>query len=98
MALIVLGYTLNPDQSLHPVLKTRLDKCLEVYKPGLQIIVCGKGKPKAFLERDSAEKTEAEAMHSYLLDKGIPKECILHRERIYEHFDKCILFLHQLCL
>lgn len=39
--LVVLGHKLRAHNRMPPIVKARLNKCLEVYKPGDRVIVCG---------------------------------------------------------
>ena len=79
-AIIVLGYSLNKDGSLHSLLTTRLNKALSLYKPGMLIITTGK-MPPAQLNPNRCEKiTEAAAMKNFLVEKGIEPHDILMEE------------------
>lgn len=70
-ALVVLGNKVYPDGRLSPVLKSRVDKALELYKTtcyGLIIVSGGLGKEGVY---------EGDAMSAYLQSNGIPKEKIV---------------------
>jgi uncharacterized SAM-binding protein YcdF (DUF218 family) len=79
-AIVVLGYSLNPDGTPHPLLTTRLMKAQSLYKSGVPIIVSGK-MPPAQLSPNRYEKiTEAAAMKDFLVEKGINEEDIFMEE------------------
>lgn len=60
--IIVPGYTLNNDCSIHPILKSRLDEALSIYKSNDLFLVCGK-RPPEFISSNLCRKlTEADAM------------------------------------
>ena len=67
-AIIVLGYSLNEDCSLHPLLRTRLNKAYTLYKSGIPIIVSG-ARPAA--QSKGCKISEAEVMRQYLVQKGV---------------------------
>lgn len=74
--LIVLGCGIWPDGSPTLSLSLRLDRAIEYYKenPHVNIIVSGgQGPTEPF--------PEAQAMESYLLDRGIPKEKIIIEDK-----------------
>lgn len=76
-AIIVLGYSLNEDCSLHPLLEARLNKARSLYKAGTPIVVTGgspAGKPKA------CKMSEAEAMKTFLVKKGVSENDIFLEE------------------
>ena len=78
--IIVLGYTLNNDGSIQPVLQSRLDEAKSIYQPTDTILVCGKYPPKDVVPTRCEHPTEAEAMKQYLILQGIPAEYILKEE------------------
>ncbi|AHE65850.1 YdcF family protein [Legionella oakridgensis] len=79
--IIVLGYTLNRDCSIQPILQSRLDKAILLYQKEDNILVCGNGPPKALVPEPCQKTTEAEAMKNYLIAKGIPAEKIYKEEQ-----------------
>lgn len=66
-AIVALGYVLNDDGSMHPVLLRRLHKTLEAADalPGAMIVVTG-GVPRS-------GKVEAVAMREWLVDMGVDR-------------------------
>lgn len=70
-ALVTLGYALNHDGSMHPILIARLEKTLSLAKtnPDTVIVVTG-GVPKN-------NKTEAKLMADWLVENGISKDRIV---------------------
>lgn len=69
--IIVLGYSLNEDCSLSPLLISRLDKAFSLYQVGTNMILSG-GMPPAVIKKDRCTlKTEAEAMKAYMISKGV---------------------------
>ncbi len=68
--LIVLGYPANKNGSPGPILTTRLDKTIELYKNGVagKIIVTGAAVGNEFVE--------SEIMAVYLVRNGIPHDDI----------------------
>lgn len=71
MAVVVLGYVLNPDGSMHDILRRRLEKALEAaaIHPRAIVIVSG-GVPKR-------GKTEAVVMRRWLTANGVARERIV---------------------
>ncbi len=72
-AIVILGYKLNPDASIHRIMLDRLTKGLEAAElwPESRIVVCG-GVP-----RDA--RVEAAVMKQWLRDKGVAADRI-HEE------------------
>lgn len=69
--LIILGNPAKDDGTPSAILKTRLDKGLEVYKTGkAKYIITTGGAAHNFY-------VEAEIMQNYLVDKGVPAESII---------------------
>ena len=60
--LVVLGYRLLPGNTMHSILKKRLETCILHYSPGDKIIVSGGNACKSHCNH-----TEAYMMRSYLL-------------------------------
>ena len=73
MKIIVLGDKLHANNKMSSNLKSRLDKCIEVYKTNNLIIVCGGNNCGR-----NCYHTEAYVMKKYLLDNStIPKNKII---------------------
>ncbi|EDP59739.1 YdcF family protein [Vibrio sp. AND4] len=70
-AIITLGYALNPDGSMHPILIERLETTLAMAQanPDALIVLTG-GVPKN-------HKTEGKLMADWLIEKGISKDRII---------------------
>ncbi|PSV22131.1 transporter [Photobacterium leiognathi subsp. mandapamensis] len=70
-AIITLGYALNPDGSMHPILVERLETTLAMAKanPDALIVLTG-GVPMN-------HKTEGKLMADWLIEKGISKDRII---------------------
>jgi uncharacterized SAM-binding protein YcdF (DUF218 family) len=70
VAIVLLGYVLNPDGSMHPLLVQRLNKTLELAHqlPAALIVVTG-GVPHN-------NKTEGSVMAQWLVDHGLEKSRI----------------------
>lgn len=68
--LVVLGYPAGADGRPSPILKTRLDKAIELYRNGVaeKLIVTGAAVENEFVE--------SEVMANYCIEQGIPKENI----------------------
>lgn len=79
-AIIILGYSLNQDGTLHPLLEARLVKALALCKPGTYIIASGKMPPPQLLPNRCSSKTEAAAMKDFLVKNGVGEEHILLEE------------------
>lgn len=79
--IIILGYTLNGDGSIQPILQSRLDEAISFYGPTDEFLVCGKRPPKALAPMRCETTTEAEAMKKYLIANGIPAEKIFKEEQ-----------------
>lgn len=74
--IIILGYTLNSDCSIHPILKSRLDEALTIHKDGDLFLVCGKRPPEFINPNLCIKLTEADAMQEYLMKNGITENNI----------------------
>lgn len=74
--IIVLGARVTPDGGPSVSLLRRLEKAQECYESGLApyIIVCG-------AQGDDEPCTEASAMKSWLIERGIPAECIFEEDQ-----------------
>lgn len=75
--LVVLGYYLNDDGTMHATLKKRLDLAIKAYNefnPSYIIVSGG-------LANTNAGKTEAQAMYDYLVSKGIDQGVIIKEEK-----------------
>lgn len=70
-AIVVLGYSLNEDGALHPLLITRLTEALSLYQPGVPIIVAGNMPPVQINPKRYEKMTEAEAMKGFLIKNGV---------------------------
>ncbi|WP_419240396.1 ElyC/SanA/YdcF family protein [Photobacterium leiognathi] len=70
-AIVTLGYALNPDGSMHPILVERLETTLAMAKanPDALIVLTG-GVPMN-------HKTEGKLMADWLIEKGISKDRII---------------------
>lgn len=79
--IIILGYTLSTDGSIQPILKSRLNEALAIYRETDTLLVCGKHPPKAVAPQRCEQITEAAAMEQYLLEHGVPVDNILKEER-----------------
>ena len=68
--IIVLGAAVRPDGTPSKMLEDRLDKTVELYQSGVteKIIVSG--------DHREADYDEVNIMKAFLIDKGIPSECI----------------------
>ena len=73
---IILGYQLNLDSTMDPILVHRLDMGLKLLKEEKidKIIVTG-GRP-----REEVLKSEAEVMYEYLVEHGVSKDMIIKEE------------------
>ena len=70
-AIIVLGAQVKPDGTMSLQLQYRVELALEQYRANRQIIVvCG-------AQGTNEPMTEAQAMHDYLIENGVPEEDIL---------------------
>ncbi len=69
--LIILGYPAKDDGTPSAILRTRLDRGIELYKSGVapMIIVSGGAAHNFYIE--------AEVMHGYLLENGIPESKVI---------------------
>ena len=74
-AIIVLGGGINPDSSLPPLPKLRVEKGVKLYKKGIAryMIVTGK---LGYSVKYTPRKTEARVMKDYAVSLGIPKNKI----------------------
>lgn len=79
--IIILGYTLNKNGSIQPILKSRLDAALSIYKETDIFLVCGKYPPKLVAPMRCETLTEAEAMKQYLIANEIPIGNIIKEEQ-----------------
>jgi len=79
-AIVVLGYSLNPDGTLHPLLTTRLMKAQSLYKSGVPIIVSGKMLPLQLNPNRCEKVTEAAAMKDFLIEEGVNEDDIFVEE------------------
>ena len=75
-AIIVLGYSLNQDCSMSPILMSRLDKARTLYQAGTSIILSGGMPPKVIAKDRCTSKTEAEVMKAYMISTGVAEEDI----------------------
>lgn len=92
--IIILGYTLNSECQIQPILQSRLDNALQIYKTEDKILVCGK-RPSKFLMPNRCEKlTEAEAMKQYLLTAGVNPENIIKEEKSTTTFGNAFYGFH----
>ena len=73
---IILGYQLNLDSTMDPILVHRLDMGLKLLKEEKidKVIVTG-GRP-----REEVLKSEAEVMYEYLVEHGVSKDMIIKEE------------------
>ncbi len=73
---VILGYQLNLDSTMDPILVHRLDMGLKLLKEEKidKIIVTG-GRP-----REEVLKSEAEVMYDYLVEHGVSKDMIIKEE------------------
>lgn len=79
--IIILGYTLNRECKIQPILQSRLDAALQIYKKEDKILVCGKRPPKSLVPSRCEKLTEAEAVKQYLLHNGVREENIIKEEK-----------------
>lgn len=79
--IIVLGYTLNQDCSLSPILQSRLDAAIRLYSPCDIVVISGKMPPKSLVAKVCIQMTEAEAMKRYLIEKGISENKIIKEDK-----------------
>ncbi len=69
--ILVLGNSPNPKGVPNPLLKSRLDKAIEIYKSGISELVIVSGASV------TDKHIEAEVMAKYLQENNIPKEHIV---------------------
>ena len=79
--LLVLGYSLEMDGSLHPALEARLLTALEMYQPGTKLILSGKMPPKFLRPDRCSATTEAAAMRAFLSERGVEDSDLLLEEQ-----------------
>jgi hypothetical protein len=78
--IIILGYSLTKEGMIHPILKSRLDSALAIYRNTDAILVCGKRPPISVVPMRCEHTTEAEAMKQYLVGEGVSAGTILKEE------------------
>lgn len=75
---IVLGYKLNKDASMDELLIRRLNLCLRLLKEEkIDKIILSGGKPTP----PGLDYSEAEAMETYLLEKGVDPSLIIKEDQ-----------------
>lgn len=76
--IIVLGARVKPDGTISSSLQYRLEAALRVYEEGYAgaFIVCG-------AQGSDEPCTEAQAMREYLLEKGVPEDCVFLDDQSY---------------
>ena len=79
-AIVVLGGRLNDDGTLRPVLRSRVEKAVELFKQGVAPVVIMSGKWTDQLKKDPV-KTEARAMKEYAEELWVPEHAILVEEQ-----------------
>ncbi len=79
--IIILGYTLNENGSIQPILKSRLNAALSIHEKTDMFLVCGKHPPKLVAPMRCETLTEAEAMEKYLISNGISPTKILKEKQ-----------------
>ncbi len=79
--IVALGYTLSNNCRIRPILKSRLDEALSIYKQTDKILVCGKMPPKLLMPTRCEKITEAEVMKRYLIENNIPELNIIKEEK-----------------
>jgi len=85
-AIVICGYSLNEDCTLHPLLVERLNKGFSLYKPGVPSILAGKMPPKQVASHRCETKTEAAAMSDFLTAKGVNPHNIFLEEQSFTTF------------
>ena len=78
--IIILGGQVNQDGSVEEILKTRLDKGIELFNEGTAPYIIMSGK-YGFLTIDEPPITEAEAMKKYAVEHEIPEDKILLEDK-----------------
>ena len=85
--IVVLGDKLHVNNKMSSNLKSRLDKCIEIYKTNNLVIVCGGN-----VCGSKCNHTEAYRMKKYILDKSeIPKNKIILEEKKLKKFEKVLI-------
>lgn len=92
--IIILGYTLNSECQIQPILQSRLDAALQIYQPEDKILVCGRRPPKSLTPSRCEVLTEAEAMKQHLIHNGIREENIVKEEKSTTTFGNAFYGLH----
>lgn len=78
--IIILGFSLTQDGLVKPILKSRLDEAISIYRDADTFLVCGKFPPSCIVPMRCEHTTEAEAMKKYLIDNGVSESAILKEE------------------
>lgn len=78
-AIVVLGSGVNPDGSVPPVAKTRIDLAVELYRNGIAPRVICSGK-YGLMVLEEPDLSEAAAMAEYAAVQGIPRRALLLEE------------------
>ena len=83
---VILGYTLDNNNKIHPILKKRLDKFIKLYKNGDKVILCGGKKNR--------NRTESYIMSKYILDKiTISKKYIIFENKSIDTTENIVFLL-----
>ena len=86
LVVVVLGNRLNDDGSITKIQEERLEMALEIekeFKPNYYILTGGPANPVP-------NKTEAEAMYDYLINKGIEKERLIKEMKSYSTVENAL--------
>lgn len=88
LAIVVLGFKLNPDGSMHDILLGRLEKCLEAAEafPRAHIIATG-GVP-------AAGRVEAAVMREWLLARGMAEDRVSEEGYARDVVENCLFSRH----
>lgn len=86
LVVVVLGNRLNDDGTITKIQEERLEMALEIeklFKPNYYILTGGPANPVP-------NKTEAEAMYDYLIDRGIEKERLIKEMNSYSTVENAL--------
>jgi vancomycin permeability regulator SanA len=91
--IFVLGYTLNEDGTIREMLKNRLEDTFKLYKADntRQIIVTG---AIPYTETRIPQKSQAEVMKEYLINKGINQKAIIIEDKSQSSVEQ-LCWLHE---
>lgn len=77
-AILILGARIRPDGTPTPALERRLDRALELYQAGYAPLVITTGA-----RGNDEPMPEADAMRTYLLERGVPADAVLAENASY---------------